>query len=419
MKLAFSWSALQKHPSFSKDFLEKLSTDLQALEKAASLPGSSMVRLMLPHLGVALGAAALAGTYGYFDAKKRYEQHEESLDNSFNTLLSSHKPFSKDPDSFHQRFSELALISPTVASNPRLAQKIIESRMDKGFDLDDVHRLSAIEFHSGASRKIQEPAPAAQALAASAFGRVAQLAYPMIVTQRAMSPVGKEVHTVAKKVEKLQAARDKDAADFFKGKISPRARQAAEGVHMPKQGSEEAKLLVSEECLARMLADRYCMFKTAGIIPTGVKNFLRPGKDQLVNYVKLMALPLAIGGGIQLVNNLVKQREDARLSQQADSVFNHLKRTNDYAKENPELAAQAFDTLRSFAPALAAKPIIAKTFVEHVISSDGRIPPDTANMLAQTQQLVSRLNDVSGGGFIEGLKNPMSLFKHTIGKGKK
>jgi len=188
---------------------------------------------------------------------------------------------------------------------------------------------------------------------------------------------------------------------------------------------KEAKLLVSEECLGRMLADRYSMFKTAGILPKAVMSAgkatgafaskaFSTSAGQLGKYIQMMAVPLMIGGGIQLLNQIRKQRDVQETMSHADQVFAQLKKTNENVRENLPVAQEAFDTLKSFAPALAAKPLVARTFVEHVISSEGRIPPDTTQMLANTQKMINQLNEATGGGFIEGLKSPMSLFKHNV-----
>jgi hypothetical protein len=244
--------------------------------------------------------------------------------------------------------------------------------------------------------------------------------YPILITQRLVAPVAKEVHQTKEKVQTLPTVADIPAPKVIVNKDALEAIRKKLGGSVlghKKEGSDDQQW-VSDECLGKMLADRYCMFKTAGIVPKAVSNVLKSSGNAMHDYVKIMALPLAIGGGIKLVSDIMKRKADAQTERQADQVFSGLKRTNSYVQENPELAAQAFDTLRSFAPALAAKPLVAKTFVEHVITSDGRIPPDTANMLASTQQLVNRLNEATGGGFVEGLKSPMSLFKHTISSKK-
>ena len=114
------------------------------------------------------------------------------------------------------------------------------------------------------------------------------------------------------------------------------------------------------------------------------------------------------------MRKLMEMRETRQLRTQADAVFAGLRKDSDRVRENPELAVEVFGTLRELAPALAAKPLVARTFVEHVIDNRGHIPPDTAQMLANTQTVISRLNTASGGGFLAGLKEPMNLFSHSV-----
>ena len=443
MAFESSFDSLRKHAAFSEELLKQLEEDRTFIQKTASSRGVAALKGVLPHLGVALGAATLTGSYAYWAAKKRYEAHEDNLNKSFSSLLSSHKDYLENPSAFQQRFAELSLISPTVASNPRLAHKVIAPRMDAGFDLDDVHRLSAIEYHTGLSPKIVAPNLAAQAQAASSLGEWVRFLYPQMATQLVVAPFAKSVATDIKKqressedlgkhIEKVfdqkrRKAQNEHPDESFspaaleilkrEGLLSPKKDDPGKGGGgMGKTSSDEQKLLVSDECMGRMLADRYCMMKSAGAIQN-VGKFFKPGADALQNYVKVMALPLAIGGGMKLVSDLMKQRATDKMKADAERVFAGIRRSNELVQENPQLAQEAFDTLKSFAPSLATKPIIARTFVEHVVRSNGMLPPDTANTLAKTEQLIQQLNDTTGGGFIEGLKNPMSLFKHTVSKG--
>ena len=425
MKLSYSFELLTKQQGFSKEFLDKLSSDLAQLEKVAATPPVPGLKSMLPLFGYALAGSALAGTYGYFQAKKKQEEREKELSDSYQTLLLTHKNFAQDPSIFHQRFSELSLISPTVAANPQLARKIIEPRLSKGFDLDDVHRLSAIEHHTSAIPKVEAPLAAGAGHAASMLGRSwSNILFPLIATRGVVAPIGKEVHTIAKKIQPEKPVYQRGSKEEIAGMDPEFIRGFRQHKKEGSGGSmeKEAKLLVSEECLGRMLADRYAMFKTAGVIPKALSIAKGGGLEKsftgVKNYLQMMAIPLMIGGGIQLVNQMMKKREAAQEANRADQVFAQLKRTSDSVRENMPIAQEAFDTLKSFAPALAAKPLVARTFVEHVISSEGRIPPDTTQMLANTQKMIGQLNEATGGGFIEGLKSPMGLFKHKVGGSK-
>lgn len=465
-----------KAPVFSEDLLKKLSEDYSYISKeSAAQP--SFLRRAAPYLGTAVGMSALAGTLGYFAAKKRHETHTEDLKKSYDSLVGTHKEYGSDPQKFNQRFTELTLISPTVAANPRLAHKVIQPRLSKGFDLDDIHRLSSIEYHSSNTKKVQDPASVGTATAGSEFLRylgvfaptlAMQAAVPQIKsdisksTTKAQTDIQKSVKDTAqafadriRKLEKtnpqkaqeekeaiqrasqqatsnlaarLQSADPKKAAALAKimqglgvdlAKVEEAAKAAPENP-FEKKSSEEPSMKVSEECLGRMLADRYSMYKTAARsnILRDVGKFLSPGAKALENHFKIMALPLAIAGGIKLLSDAMKSADNARTREEAERVFAQLKRTNEYVKDQPQLANEAFDTLKSFAPSLAAKPIVARTFIENVVKG-GMIPVDQANALAKTEQLIQNLHESGKGGFLEGLKSPMSLFSHTIATHKK
>jgi hypothetical protein len=191
------------------------------------------------------------------------------------------------------------------------------------------------------------------------------------------------------------------------------------GLNMEKKSSiEGVDLAVSEACLGRMLSDRHCMYKHANAVTKAV-DALKPSAGHLGEYFKFMAIPLAIGGGIQLVSKLMEQKETTKMKQESERVYASLLRSNEKFSSNKEIADEAFDALRSFAPALATKPIVARTFIENTIDGSvndkhGRLAPETAKMLTETQDLVNRLNNASGGGFLAGLKDNMSIFSHAI-----
>lgn len=434
---------------------EQLIADKALLEKIALGEGAvQFLKGIAPHLLTIAGMTAAGGALGYYAAKTKMEQHKESLGKSYNSLL-NHPDFTAEPDKFHNRFSELSLISPTIASNPRLALKVIAPKLNKGFDLDDIHRLSAIEYHSTRTSKVVPPEAAARMKAFSGFEHAIGLTLPSIVMQTAAMPqmmaeMKKEVQKPITQEELYTVAREKLKAG--KLDLEKYLNSFAEGLHqgatpmdvgkalanlgfrgaelekyydevmrrseaMEKKSSPE--LTVSEECLGRMLADTHMMCKTAAFSMKGMSKLLKPSTDAMKGYFQLMAIPLAIGGGIQLVNKLMEERETSKSKELANGVFAGLRRSSDVIKENPELANEAFDSLRSFAPSLATKPLIAKTFVEHVINSGGRgLTPEAANQLASTETVIKRLNESSGGSFIAGLKEPMSLFGHSIAKPK-
>jgi len=453
---------------FTEETIRFLNEDMDYLEKAASAEGiKNFLKATLPSLVPILASTAVGGTIGYFAAKKQHEAHLSGLMKSYNQLGQTSE-FKKNPINFGQRFSELMLISPTIASNPGLASKVITPRLSAGFDLDDVHRLSAIEYHTSRTPRPQLPGAAAKAQAMVGLDQAMRVVLP-VLTERAMKssetpsqidlfgsgankPIDIDHQDIRNRIESfhptaraaaLQARAEKwraqgqpedqilrataasmeplkkdwEATLSHYKSVDPRIQTAFEKtlseMGLKKEGAAsmtaKPQESVSEECLGRMLAETHMMCKEAGLLQT-VGNFLKPSANKMVDYAKAMTIPLAIGVGVQAIRSLMQQRENAQMRQQADHVFSSLKRTSDVVRENPEIASEAFDSLRSFAPALAVKPIIARTFVENVVNSQGQLAPNTANMLASTQQIVQSIHKQTGGGFIAGLKEPMSLF---------
>lgn len=188
---------------------------------------------------------------------------------------------------------------------------------------------------------------------------------------------------------------------------------------------------VSESCLGQMLADRFLMYKTAlakkpeiaagtktaAINWAGFRSTVRSnvgkGVGKLVEHSAQLAPALVIAGGIHLLTEALKSAQNKKLHDQADRVFADLRRTSEYVQNDPVLAAEAFDTLKSFAPSMAVKPIVARSFVENVVKGSGQIPIDTANLLAKTESLVSETG--RSGGFLQGVKGPLSLLQSGMG----
>lgn len=439
----------------------QLRDDVLELQKAAALKdvGPFLARTA-PHLIGILGATALTSGLAYHMAGKRHDEHKAALKQSKSMLPDLNEKYQKAMDKFRQRFDELAVISPMIAANPQLANKVIEPRLHKGFNLDDIHRLSAIEYHTGQSPRVQSPGAAAKAQAMIGIERAVQNVLPGIISEslrpNELSPeqmdelrhLQEDVGTFhpehgalvpqmmqevqehlakglsrAEALEKVKPTRsaglrewdnlqktygahaDKNVRDAFKSMV-----ENLEKSRMKKEGAATAN--IGDECLGRMLADTHNMCKEAGLL-SSVSSFLKPSAKNIGNYMKAMTIPLAIGVGVKALQGYMDSRSKSELRAEADKVFAKLRNSSDIIGDNAEIAMQAFDSLKSFAPALAVKPIIAKTFVENVVNSQGHLDPNTANMLAQTQQAVQSI-DRHSGGFIAGLREPMSLFDFKV-----
>lgn len=405
-------------------------------------------RVSAPYVGSMLAAAGLAGTLGYWSARDRYLRAAENLKNSHDEL-STTPQFKENPAKYSERFRELALVSPTLASNPSMAHKVISGKLDTGFSVDDIHRLASIEHIQSQTPRIPDPAGAG----IKHFVKNLEVLMPITVphmyeqfdrSRNIEEMVREQTGAATEKLKsslvnmsKAQLATLKQITDVVmpEGPKEDKAKfmksfhnmfeqyfKTLEGHDMEKKssGTHDVELKVSEECMGRMLATRYCMYKEAGVLDrlsgviAPVGKVLKSSGNATVDYLKIMSVPLAIGIGFGALNKMMQARESKGMQEKADAVFAGLRRSSDIVKENPDMAAEAFDSLKSFAPVLAVKPIVARTFVEHVVQSGGRLGPESANMLAEAQQKIQDVSQLAGGrpgtGFFAGLKDPLSIF---------
>ena len=379
-----------------------------------------------------LGTSAIVGGLSYLAAKNQYEKHTQNLRASFDSLKTS-DAYKKNPEEFSKRFSELSIISPTVAGNPVLASKVIAPRLKAGFNLNDIHRLSALEFHTANTKKVVHPAGTGMAGAREFMNanlwnaiqagkaEAASMAHADQNRAAAEEAISKQHARAAEFINTPEPNKDKNdiLADYKKA-----LRFHNEGGGGDKIGADMSKFAfgeqkVGDECLGRMIADRYVMYKTAAggkvleklgsIYETlGIEKGVAAVKD----HFQYIAPALVLGGGAQLVREAMRIAESKKLRAEADRVFDHIKRTSDIVKQNPGVASEAFDTLRSFAPSVATKPLVVRSFLEGVVNSQ-YLGVDTASMLAQTEQRIRE--NGSSQGFLEGLKTPMSLFSLSVG----
>lgn len=391
----------------SKKLLEQGQRDVRAILKLATLIApaakearNNRLKQMFYPLLMGLGGVAAAGTSGWYFAKKDKERNQEDIKNSMKSLVSKNPSLIKNPAQFVERFQELAIISPTIAKNPSLASKLMEKKLNTGFTVDDIHKLTAIERNASSARRF-DPGAAGRASAGHAVSTL-------------IGAFGKDY---------LEQQREHDK--LYKAQMS--AIQAANDAALQKVQEMDQKISlgsaqrVSDECLGQMLAERYVMIKTAGLgdaFSAGVANM---GKG-----LSYFAPALALGGGIELVRHVLEARRTAALEEQADANFKHLARTSDKIKGNMEGAKDAFATLKAIAPSLAARPMVARTFIEFVAEND-RLPPETIMQLAQTENEVRGMKSKGKSTLFGELKTTMGIMgpkqigdieKAEFGRGK-
>jgi hypothetical protein len=364
---------------FSEETLAKLRSDIKSLEKVATgQTKMDFVRNAIPAVAAILATSAIGAGFDYYHARKKYDNEQLAMHRCYEAIK-DHEEFKKNQAGFNQRFHELSLISPVVASAPQLARKVIAGRLDTGFNLEDAHRLAAIEHNTLLTPRTQDPLGVVKAQTLVAAGNVLNYILPSLAVRQNL----------------------------------PHEEAAKAPPGFDKKGSPMNP--ISDECLGKMLADSHLMCKEAGMMGMAgaAGKFLKPSAKNIVTYLEAMTIPLALGVGYKAMQGYMDSRKKKDMVSNAEKVYAGLKRTSDVIAGNQEIADQAFDALRTFAPALAAKPIIAKTFIENVVNGQGHLDPNTANMLATTQASIQGL-EKQPGGFLAGLKEPMSIFSLPV-----
>jgi hypothetical protein len=373
---------LQKQSRKDLESLMKLAAAGDMMTKATS---AYLMGIAKPLIGVLAGVAIPAGAAYYF-TKKDKERHKEDLMNSMKSLAQKSPEFKKNPEKFFERFGELTIISPTIAKNPSLAAKLLDKKLSSGFSVDDIHKLTSIEANTS-NRGGYSPGAAARASAGhalttivNAFGHDAVNYYGGLhhTNKKVMGQVGR----LKKGTADVNRKADEEDAKF----------EAQYGGDMDKKSSAQR---VSDECLGTMLAERYVLIKQAGVFSTGMKN--------MATGLQYFAPAIALGGGLELLRQAVESRRNSQLEQQADHHFSQLIRSSDIVKgpENMALAREAFSTLKAVAPSLAARPLVAKTFIEFTVGA-GQLAPQTVQQLAEAED---KIRGAAGkGGFFEELK---------------
>ena len=331
----------------------------------------------------------LGALVNYYMGRKDEKKELENLNASLAQLISSHPKLSASPEKTIERFQELSYIAPVVASNPKMAAKFIEPRLEKGLTVDDIHKLSVIQHSGTVSKK-----PAASAKAALTAGSLAQT----VASIYGYQGIDKTLSTYREGVEEVANALNNNNAD-----------RDSRGGMMNKQSSAELKF--SDECIGEMLADRYLviredLIKEASDAKTTLFSESLKG---LKRGAAMVAPYILVGGAIHGASMVMDAMAKKKLHEQADDAFRKIQKNSEIIKQNPELAVEALDAIKTFAPALAAKPAVLKTFVEHTVNV-GNIAPQTMNDLAMSQFNYNRSRPGgSAGGFMSGITSVIGL----------
>lgn len=335
---------------------------LEATSKASKIALKEFGSLAARYAALPLAA----GFVQYFFSRKDIEQERDQLKNSYTQLLQMSPKLNKNPEMAAARFQELCTVAPTVAKNPNMAAKFLEPRINKGLSLDDVHKLTMIQAHARSSILNRDALDEAGAKAG-------------LYTDKMLSVFGPRF------VEKFDVLNKQ-----YKKKLHEINTMGGDA-SMKKQSSQK----ISDDCLAEMLADRFVMWrnsplnKEAGAAASGAGAFKKG--------LAFFAAPLALAGLVHGAGMLIDKAQKKKTEEEALDAFKKI-RSSEVIKGNPELAREAFDAIVTFAPHLAVKPTILKTFIEHTIRTE-QLAPQTASELASAQANILK---AKGPGFAHG-----------------
>jgi hypothetical protein len=403
--------------------MKQAQADLASLEKLAGFaeeaaPRVKGLRDMAAHLAApvlaTLAATGTVGFMGYLSGKKRREEQTKALENSLHSAMSRSKSFDKNQELFIQRFGELTAISPTVAQNPMMASKIIEKKLKTGFNVDDIHRLSNLETSRINVERTGLPSAGAagRAAASGAFKTIFKQYGDQYLDRFTQSgnlyESGRQKFENDRRAQRVakaeaQASANSDMDPVLRAAMSrpvPPFKERPVG----KEAIASTSFVVSEECLGTMLAERLLIFEEAGLSKEA--GSFSQGAKHLGESLKYMLPALALGGGVELVRRVIDSRKNTKLQQQADATFLKIRKSSETMKAEPEIAQDAFNTLKAFAPTLAATPMVMKTFVEHVVNSRGHFDPNLVSQIADAEH---KARGPKASSFAEGMSSTMGM----------
>lgn len=422
----------------------QLQAELEKLAIQLSPQTAAFLKSVAAPMLATLGTLGTVGVAKYMMARGDEKAHLQAAQEGYDKTFARSPLFQQNPGHFNERYRELYTISPTIAKNPQLATKLIKDRLEKGFTVDDLHRLSTIEYHASNTIKGPDASAVGRAAALGALEGTLSTLEPLIAkemdarikakAQLALDSKAKLEQELTKSIKRvgvsdamIQKATqlnlgDKATHNAFVNEATSEAmrspviqqiqndavaqaiarREARLEAQRSGMEKKSSALTVSDECMAVMLADRYVMAKTAGVL-----DVMGQGAKALGGNLAFMAPALALGAGTILAQSIMSNMRESELSGRADAVFADLKKNNEKVSANPQISREAFDAIKSFAPDLAAKPNVLRTFLEHAVDTEGRMPIENIKQMAETQNIVAK--KAPDGGFISGLKAPMSL----------
>lgn len=447
-----------------EDFLEKGLIDKEAAARLElfenSLSKEANWADMAKNIGMGILKGVVPATAGAILGEMAYEhfgkgkleedkkiQHAGMVNSFENMMLSNPHLETRRPE-VYERFMEIGSLSPTVASAPSVAKKVIERTLDSGLDEKDMSNLLNLENNSRALRQQGVPSTF-MGMASKGFltslgqGLSVELSAPPVVApgvSAVASGASDEVNTdewsnsqKLKRIALTYKILHKKNADF-PSEIRDLNVDSPQGLltlgrYLEKNpgilGSLTKKTFSSQQEMdqaflneiqgmqkkAEILGIQYCLIKNANldsldktaapIIPIGKmgpvgKTLLGLGAASLFGFGVAAAEEAADYARTRKMNTILGESLDKtkkNLSQMSEEGH-RLSSGIDYTdRKVMDKAVEQFRVLSDIAPALAANPTVATSFVNTVMSQEGVISPELIKMISDTQKNLSSIRE--------------------------
>lgn len=143
-----------------------------------------------------------------------------------------------------------------------------------------------------------------------------------------------------------------------------------------------------EQALGRLAYKQYELIKTASAFTEGAKG--------LYHALVKMAPVAALGAGVFGAGKLLSAIQERKQKTDMLKSYEYVKKNGNFTNDNPQIVHEAFSTLQTFAPSIAAKPLAAKTFVE-LVANRGGVDPELLKQIAGIQKDYSQINESKSG----------------------
>ncbi len=401
--------------------------------------------------GPLVGTAAGIVTMDYLnnrELKKRDQNIQKKLDDSFEKMFSLLPKLKKyDKEKVNERFSDIARISPTLASTPQVVAKVVQRTMKKGLDEKDMFNLSQIESNATRIKSAPKPksrwapmarqtvAPIAQEMAergmlhagvtplskrrtpqdasdlsqfSRPFGEIIgtnQDILSRVPPEHKLNAMKQLIQDPQSSVERIRSAvkagvplpdhiknlhsgNPKDIKALHSFLVSPEGGALFPEIHASSEETDKYKA----EKKAHVLADMHILVKEAGL-PQGFWTGL------------LAAGALGLGTGVAHIaaDEISTRKRRREVSDSWNETQKNLKKMTSEGNElannidysNPKtqaIAKNVFNTLVTVAPDLASNPSIATTYVNRLVGA-GEIDVQAIKTVSEIQK---NMDSVSG-----------------------